>query len=208
MLVNRFEDDKGLEDTKLIGLLQSQDSLAILNHLFSSRLIAGIVAQAGPEVEMKQLLFHSQDGRKGMPVFTSLDRLNKWQIDARPLPMSAVDLAKQVIEQQLDGLIIDIQDQHRITIDGNNLFALANNLLMRVHLDEELVLYINKCIEKYPELEVENIELGEEFEVRIIVSGPGDLTRLITDLSSDLSEDEFVREKAPFGVDIYLKETL
>ena len=208
MLVNRFEDDKGLEDTKLIDLLQSQDSLAILNHLFSSRLIAGIVPQAGPEVQMKQLLFHSQDGRKGMPVFTSLDRLNKWQIDARPLPMSAVDLAKQVIEQQLDGLIIDIQDQHRITIVGNNLFALANNMPLIINLDEDLVVYINKCIEKYPELVVENIEFGIEFEVRIIVSGSGDLTRFITDLSSDLSEDEFVREKAPFGVDIYLKETL
>jgi len=105
--------------------------------LLHARVLAPVVARldqaeidpAGHTVEkvahLATVTVTSPDGRRGVPVFTSLVALAQWDPDARPFPLRAVDAARGVFDEDCDALLVDPASPHRVALTGSLLLALA-----------------------------------------------------------------------------------
>ena len=139
-----FADDDGSADPILRRALKSYTESAtaesarnLLDILCEARLLVPVVAvldeaelnESGHQVDkdshMRSVEFTSNDGRTAILAFTGTDSLEHWQEDARPIPRAAFEVARGALEQELDGLIIDIAGPAPTAIDGTLLALLA-----------------------------------------------------------------------------------
>lgn len=139
-----FAKDDGSPDPMLRRLLKSYTESAtaesarnLLDVLSNARLLVPVVAvldeadvnadghQVDKDSHMRSVEFTSNDGRTAILAFTGTDSLEHWQEDARPVPRAAFEVARGAIEQNLDGLIIDIAGPAPTAIDGTLLALLA-----------------------------------------------------------------------------------
>ena len=139
-----FSDDDGAGDPVLRRALKSYTESAtaesarnLLDILCEARLLVPVVAvldqsdvnDAGQQIDkdshMRSVEFTSNDGRTAILAFTGTDSLEHWQEDARPIPRAAYEVARGALEQELDGLIIDIAGPAPTAIDGTLLALLA-----------------------------------------------------------------------------------
>jgi hypothetical protein len=208
----KVEQDTGEADPGLLNLLISKHEgfeKELFNKLTSARLIGGLVAKKEEHVEMMQVNFVSNDGRLGMPVFTSVGELNKWNIEARPLPLSAKDFAQQTISQKLDGLIIDLSSSHRFVISGYMLDCLANERSWDFpHEDQQVKKVITSICQTNPKVGKVDIEKGTKCDLTITIHGPASLAIEVIKLANLISEHPVIREKVPRGADLFLKPSL
>jgi len=208
----KVEQDTGDADPGLLNFLISKHEgyeKQVFNKLTRARLIGGLVAKKEEHVEMMQVNFVSNDGRLGMPVFTSVSELNKWNIEARPLPLSAKDFAQQTISQKLDGLIIDLSASHRFVISGYMLDCLANERSWDFpHEDEQVKEVITSICQTNPAVGKIDIEKGTKCDLTITIHGPASLAIEVIKLANLISEHPVIREKVPQGADLFFKPSL
>ncbi|MFZ9308711.1 MAG: SseB family protein [Candidatus Nanopelagicales bacterium] len=76
--------------------------------------------------DMVQVTFTSKDGRKALLAFTSIESLSKFDPIARPFIKTSKDLALEALEQNYDGIIIDINDEHKIALTLSDIASIAN----------------------------------------------------------------------------------
>ena len=139
-----FAQDDGAGDPILRRALKSYTESAtaesarnLLDILCEARLLVPVVAMldqaeenlAGQKVDkdshMRSVEFTSNDGRTAILAFTGTDSLQHWQEAARPIARHAFEVARGALEQELDGLIIDIAGPAPTAIDGTLLSLLA-----------------------------------------------------------------------------------
>jgi hypothetical protein len=206
------KNDKGDADPVLLALLQSKADgfeKSVFNRLVSSRLIGAIVAKKDENVEMMQALFSSNDGRVAMPVFTSLAELNKWNQEARPLPLISNDFAQQTIEQELDAIIVDIASDHRFVIKGYMLNCLAKNQEWNYpHQDLEVIETIERICQRLENVSKIEITKGVDCDLYVNIFGPSNLADEVINLGKEIAEQEIIRERAPLGADLFLTPLL
>ena len=203
-------EDKGQSDPellKLLSLTSLDKNKKIIDCLKNSRLIGAIVAQKGVNVEMMQALFKSNDGRMAMLVFTSTVELSLWDKNARPVPLMAPEFAKQVLDQKLDALIIDISSDHRFVIEGANLEDLARGKSsIKVEEDEQVIEIIEHVCFRYPEILKVLIEKGQDSDLDITLVGQDIDPDLVINIGKILAEHEIIRQKAPRGTDLFVRQ--
>jgi len=138
-----FADDDGAANPRLRVALSEYAQLAtaecarrVLDLLVNDRLLVPVVAQidsmdgdSEKDSHMEAVEFHSVDGRKALLAFTGTDSLEVWDPQARPIPRASHIVAKSVLEQNFDALIIDIAGPVPTAIDGMllNLLAIGPN---------------------------------------------------------------------------------
>ena len=139
-----FANDDGSADPVLRRALKSYTESAtaesarnLLDILCEARLLVPVVAvldtegvsESGHKVDkdshMRTVEFTSNDGRTAVLAFTGTDSLEHWQEDARPIPRAAFEVARGALEQDLDGIVIDIAGPAPTAIDGTLLALLA-----------------------------------------------------------------------------------
>jgi hypothetical protein len=139
-----FANDDGAPDARLRSALKNYTESAtaesarnLLDILCEARLLVPVVAvldaagesDAGLAVDkdshMRTVEFTSNDGRTALLAFTGTDSLEHWQEEARPVARHAFEIAQGALEQELDGLIIDIAGPAPTAIDGTLLALLA-----------------------------------------------------------------------------------
>lgn len=113
--------------------MQSRLPLAVAAAVGQERLLVPVVkAPAGalPEDDadpcgtgeaMASVTFVSQDGRKALLAFSSLQALAAWNPEARPLPQRGRDIAASAVAGGLDALILDIASPDRIALQADDL---------------------------------------------------------------------------------------
>lgn len=136
-----FAGDDGSANPQLLVALNLHTQMeneitraAILSALQSARLLVPVVAQVesvnddGTEKDsfISQVTFKSADGRTGLPVFTSIQSLQDWNPDARPIAQWASAIALSCLESNLDAMLIDMASPHRFALQGVDLITLAN----------------------------------------------------------------------------------
>lgn len=136
-----FAGDDGTADAVLLRCLEQHAStpsavteVALLNALQTARLLVPVVAQVsslnedGTEKDshISQVTFRSADGRIGLPVFTSLESLNAWDAQARPIAQWANAIALSCVESEIDAMLIDMASPHRYALQGISLLQIAN----------------------------------------------------------------------------------
>jgi hypothetical protein len=139
----RFRNDNGSAEPRVAAALAAFGSgqgseHAALSALASSRLLVPIVAAAGgggdparggaggakeSEVCLPTLVGH--DGRRAIPVFTSLEAMARWRQEARPVPTMADEVWRAAAG---DGcaVVVDIAGPVPAAVDGARLAALAS----------------------------------------------------------------------------------
>jgi hypothetical protein len=68
------------------------------------------------------------DGRRGLLAFTGIAALARWDPVARPVPVTAHQVAAAALEEGAEGVLIDIAGPVRFAIDGELLAELARGV--------------------------------------------------------------------------------
>ena len=116
------------------GLLPEE---AVVQALAGQRLFAPVLAQisqthltedglvSDKESEMALVSIQAPDGRKALPVFTSVDRLTGWHPEARPVAAEARRIALSAVEDENQLLVVDPGAELTFVVRRPALWALA-----------------------------------------------------------------------------------
>jgi hypothetical protein len=85
--------------------------------------VAGLTSDK--EAEMAVVTLRAQDGRHALLAFSSLDALQGWQSDARPVPVTVDRAAHTARTEGLTAVIVDVAGPHALVIEGEVLGELA-----------------------------------------------------------------------------------
>ncbi|ACY98497.1 hypothetical protein Tcur_2955 [Thermomonospora curvata DSM 43183] len=85
-----------------------------------------------------------EDGRRGYLGFTSLESLQKWRADARPVPVRAQDACRSALEHNAHALVVDVAGPVPFAVDGLRLHLLAEGqAIPPPHEDPEVLAAVN-----------------------------------------------------------------
>lgn len=127
-----YVDDDGAADPGVRAALAS--GRIELSDLCGTRLLVAVVAVAeaiDPESgadtssQMAVVSMVNASGQRGLLAFTGLDALQRWQPDARPVPVRADLAAQAALDDGADALVIDVQGPVPYVITEPALSALA-----------------------------------------------------------------------------------
>jgi hypothetical protein len=137
-----FPDDRGDADPALADALAGHlagatSSGQVLAALQDARLLVPVVAVLG-EVEvdeqglahdktsdMAAVLVRNASGRTGLLAFTSLAAMQRWNPDARPVPVPAATAATAAVQDGAAALLVDLAGPASYTVTGEDLTRLA-----------------------------------------------------------------------------------
>lgn len=141
-----FAGDEGRVDTAVAAALAAYDAsptdrargLAVVAALQESRVLVPVVAVAGETevdeqgltrektTDMAAVLTTGRGGRRALLAFSGLDRLQRWDPAARPVPVSLADAARSAVQQQADALVLDVAGPVLFPLDADLLRPLAD----------------------------------------------------------------------------------
>ena len=137
-----FADDDGAADPDLAGALTAWSgrrlpAATVLAALCGARLLVPVVALLG-EVEhdadgrahdkssdMAAVLMQGADGRLALLAFTSSATLDRWNPEARPVPVAAPLAARAALQDDAAALVVDVAGPVSFVVEGEDLTALA-----------------------------------------------------------------------------------
>ena len=135
-----FEADDGSADPVLERLISGGTArLAdVVAALPGRRLLVPVVAQREPaqdqaatarqgeeQADMVMVSLRAPDGRKTLPVFSSVRSMAAWNTTARPVPVESRRVALAALEESCELLIIDPASPTRLVVPRPALWALA-----------------------------------------------------------------------------------
>jgi hypothetical protein len=120
---NPHSDDDGSADPALLAALtafpETGDAVAVVEAYRSARLLVPLVAEKGEEgigrdglpvdktQELSIVTVAAPDGRRVLPVFTSVETMRRWDAAARPVPVEGVRTALAAVDDDTDLIVID-----------------------------------------------------------------------------------------------------
>jgi len=107
------------------------DVIAVLK---TSRLLVPVVAVLDEQDEsgadksshMATVTLVQSDGRRGLLAFTSVEHLQRWDPQARPVPAAATDVCAAALDEGAQGVLLDVAGPVRFAIDNDALQELAS----------------------------------------------------------------------------------
>ena len=132
-VADRFRDDDGSADPAAAAALSAfaagtGSEHAALLAVAAARLLVPVVAEdtGGGEKSSDMALptLVGRDGRRALPVFTSLESLARWQPSARPVPADAA-LVWRAAAEDACAVVIDVAGPVPLAVEGARLTALA-----------------------------------------------------------------------------------
>ncbi len=128
---SQFAGDDGSADAELAGLLEAHAAgrgtlAAVVARLAATRVLVPVLAEVevadvvqhdGPqgstdlhvdkEASAGVVAVETPDGRRGLPVFTSVDAMRAWRADARPVPVETPRAALSAVSEDWSLLVLD-----------------------------------------------------------------------------------------------------
>lgn len=110
-------------------------TLAVLQH---ARLLVPVVAVLGEAEydeqglahdktsDMATVLMTGRDGRKALLAFTGRDAMDRWDPEARPVPVTAPRAAEAARQDGADALVVDVAGPTLFVVEGDELELLAS----------------------------------------------------------------------------------
>ena len=152
---SQFAGDDGSVDPELAVLLEAhaagRGSLAdVVRRLAATRVLVPVLA----EVEVAEVVQHdgpqgstdlhvdkeasagvvaveTPDGRRGLPVFTSVEAMRAWRAEARPVPVEAPRAALSAVSEDWSLLVVDPAGPVTVHVPRPAVWALAQGLEWR-----------------------------------------------------------------------------
>ena len=131
-----FPDDDGSLDPVLGAAFDEFDSTgdptAVLGALCSARILVPVIAVLGDspadgdkEADMAAVFLTGADGRKALLAFSSIDAMQAWDPQARPVPIYAYDAARATLEEDGSALLLDLGGSHFTVVETEDVEHLA-----------------------------------------------------------------------------------
>ncbi|MGH3359947.1 MAG: SseB family protein [Nocardioidaceae bacterium] len=143
-----FPDDDGSADPVVLDALEtyrtSGDLRPALGALTRGRVLVPVVAvldgEPAPEgsdkrAEMAAVLMTGRDGRTALLAFTCTDAMNRWDPDARPVPVPFGQAAEAARAEDAAAVVVDVGGPVTAVVSGDDLAQAADgNVLARTDL--------------------------------------------------------------------------
>ncbi|REK87176.1 SseB family protein [Streptomyces inhibens] len=137
-----FSDDDGSADPALAAALAAYDrdrgaEPQLLSALAGARVLVPVVAvlgevETGPDglrrektSDMAVPTLQAPDGRRALPAFTSMETLQRWRPDARPVAVPLRQALLAASHEQADTVVVDLAGPATYQLTGPALRALA-----------------------------------------------------------------------------------
>jgi len=138
-----FSNDDGTAPAELVAALSAwthgrADAHQVVAALSASRLLVPIIAVLDSmsdsdaaeiarekDSHLATPIIAGAGGRRGLPAFTSVAALTAWRDDARPVPTVTVEVARAALQEDVDGVVIDVAGPVPFTVPRAALEALA-----------------------------------------------------------------------------------
>lgn len=131
-----FPDDDGALDPLLAKAFQDYaakgDAAAVVGALCSVRVFVAVIALLGstPSVgdknaDMAAVFMTGVDGRKALLAFSSTEAMNRWDPQARPVPIFGYDAARAALDEDASALLLDCAGPHFVVVETEDLEHLA-----------------------------------------------------------------------------------
>lgn len=139
---NPHTHDDGSADPELLAALQAfragaGDQTAIVEAYRRARLLIPLVAEKGDEgigphghvvdktQELSIVTVAAPDGRRVLPVFTSVETMSRWDAAARPVPADGVRTAVAAVDDDTDLIVIDPTSPTELVLRRPAVWAIA-----------------------------------------------------------------------------------
>jgi hypothetical protein len=121
------QPDVGAADPRLVAALEAGEDAAIRAALLHVRLIVPLVARAeeSTAAQMTVPLLIGADGRRALPVFSSVDALRAWSPQARPVPVNGAEALVSAVDEGSDALVLDVAGPLTHVVETADLRLLA-----------------------------------------------------------------------------------
>lgn len=176
---NPAAGDDGSADPRLLDALVSfragsGDQVAVVDALREARVLAPLVAEKGDEgvgphglkvdktQELSIVTVAAPDGRKVLPVFSSVDAMRAWDPKARPIPVAGTRAALAAAGEDTDLVVVDPTSETEFVVRRPAVWAIAQSQPWEPSwLSPEVIGGLNASI-------------GQELAVLDISAEPGD----------------------------------
>lgn len=233
-----FEGDDGSADEALTQALAAHqrgelDRYALYPVLAGKRVLAPVVAILGESEEagtgaggtelrrdkdsdMALVTLVASDGAKGVPVFTSADKLAVWGATAgfpatRPVPVSIEKAAAAALQEEADVLLLDLGTEEQFELAGAALRAFASGRVPTPpDADPDVVAALLVALRSVPEVAeaLESARVGAFAEGAVLELGfkpgvdPQQLTEPLRVVAEAISADPLLRDRLGDGLSI------
>jgi len=75
--------------------------------------------------DMAAVLMRGRDGRLALLAFTGIEPLQRWDPEARPVPVTARQAAEAAVADQAEALVLDVAGPVLLVVQGQDLRSLA-----------------------------------------------------------------------------------
>lgn len=140
-----FADDDGTAPAPLSEALRNfrsgeSDESAVVDALRGARLLIPLVASLGESgvndhgitvdksADLSIVTVAGPDGRNVLPVFSSVDAMQRWNPKARPVPADAVRVALAAADEKTDLVVLDPTSETEFVVRRPALWAIAQSL--------------------------------------------------------------------------------
>jgi hypothetical protein len=112
-------DDVGEVDPALAAALAAGDLDTARSTMLTSRLLVPVVATGAgsDDVTMAVPALVGADGRRALPVFSSVGSLRAWRADARPVPMAGEQAVAAAVDEGYDAVVLDVAGPVMLTVE-------------------------------------------------------------------------------------------
>lgn len=142
---NRHSDDDGSADPDLLAALDAfrdgrGDQVAVIDAYRTARLLIPLIADRGDEgvgagglvvdktQELSIVTVAAPDGRRVLPVFTSVDTMRRWDAAARPVPADGARTAVAASADDTDLIVIDPGSETEFVIRRPAVWAIGQGI--------------------------------------------------------------------------------
>ena len=148
---NRHSDDDGSADPRLLAALTAfreghGDQSAVVDAYRTARLLIPLVADRGDQgvgphgivvdktQELSIVTVAAPDGRRVLPVFTSVAAMGRWDAAARPVPADGARTAVAASADDTDLIVIDPGSETEFVIRRPAVWAIAQGIAVGAEL--------------------------------------------------------------------------
>jgi hypothetical protein len=168
--LHQFDGDDGaadpMVDLALEGLaLGMNGEEAVVEALADARVFVPVVAQTGEthigehgeiedkEADMALVMISAPDGRKALPIFTTVDRLTGWHPEARPVAVYAPRAALSAVAEDAQLLVLDPGADITFVVRRPAVWALAQQRAwVPSYRDESLAAPLQDVADRFDEV--------------------------------------------------------
>jgi len=201
-----FTDEFNLKNQQLIHLLASKPvdlEEQLITVLTDKSLLVALFLIDGTK-EMQQAMITLKDGKTFLLAFSNTQSFNSWSNEARPLPLTSTEIAKSVLSLNIDGFIIDINEEYRYKVESILCDAIYNDKSAPTYLNEDFRDAVKNIIKNYPEIDSIDFQDSKVCDARIVFYSRKDIADLVIEISEKFQKSEQIKLLAPQGLDLFV----